>query len=180
MGIPIIMHCTNISSVANWYVIHTHRKQEERVSSNLSILGIETLVPRYVKRRYNNFTGAVTHAVKPFFPNYVFARFNVRELLHKVSLTRGVHSVVCYGTAPALVDDSIIATVRSRIGGDGYINIGGDIKPGDEVIVEDNLLKNFRGIFERETNDSYRVVILLQTVSYQARLVIERGTLQKA
>lgn len=174
-----IMHHANISCVNNWYVVHTHRMQEERVNSNLGTLGIETLSTRYLKRRYNKYTGEVTDVIKPFFPNYVFARFDVSKLFHKVRLTRGVHSIVCYGATPALVDDFIIATIRSRIGEDGYVKIGGSLNPGDEVIIENGLLKDFRGIFERETNDVDRVMILLQTVSYQAHLVIEREALKK-
>jgi transcription antitermination factor NusG len=176
------MQHANISDFNSWYVIHTHRMQEERVNNNLGTLGIETLIPRYIKRRYNNYTGEVTHIIKPFFPNYTFARFDVSKLFHKVRLTRGVHSIVCYGTSPALVDDCIIAIIRSRIGEDGYIKIGEDgenLRPGDEVIIEDRLLKGFRGIFERETNDVDRVMVLLQTVSYQAHLVIEREVLKK-
>jgi transcriptional antiterminator RfaH len=169
----------NIYCVDNWYVVHTHRMQEERASSNLDTLGIETLVPRYIKRRYNNYTGEITQVNKPFFPNYVFARFDVSKLFHKVRLTRGVHSIVCYGANPALVDDCIIAIIRSQIGEDGYVNIGENLKPGDEVIIEDGLLKDFRGVFERETSDADRVMILLQTVSYQAHLVIERDVLKK-
>jgi len=174
-----IMHHANMSSIISWYVIHTHRMQEDRVNNNLHTLGIETLTPRYVKRRYNNYTGEVINVVKPFFPNYVFARFDVRKLFHKVRLTRGVHSVVCYGTTPAIVDDCIITTIRSRIGEGGYIKIGESLKPGDEIRIEDGPLKDFRGIFERETNDIDRVMILLQTVSYQAHLVIERESLKK-
>jgi transcriptional antiterminator RfaH len=173
------MHHANTSCANNWYVVHTHRMQEERVNNNLDTLGIETLVPRYIKRRYNNYTGEITHVIKPFFPNYVFAQFDVSELFHKVRLTRGVHSIVCYGATPALVDDCIITTIRSRIGEDGYVKIGENLKPGDEVIIEDGLLKDFRGIFERETSDVDRVMILLQTVSYQAHLVIEREVLKK-
>jgi transcriptional antiterminator RfaH len=167
------------SDITNWYVIHTHQKQEGRVYNNLSTLGIETFVPRIKKDRCNNFTGEVTHIVKPFFPNYVFARFDVHKLLYKVRLTRGVHSVVCYGTAPASVDSRIIATIKSRIGEDGFVKIGESLKQGDEVIIEDGPLKDFTGIFERETSDAGRVMILLQAVSYQAHLVIERETLKK-
>jgi transcriptional antiterminator RfaH len=169
----------SMSRIASWYVLHTHRMQEERVNNNLSTLDVETFAPLYVKRRYNNYTGEVTHVIKPFFPNYVFARFDTRTLLHKVRLTRGVHSIVCYGTTPALVDDCIIDTIRSRIGEDGYVKIGESLKPGDEVIIEDGPLKDFRGIFEREASDADRVMILLQAVSYQAHLVIERKALKK-
>jgi transcriptional antiterminator RfaH len=173
------MYHSNISSLTSWFVIHTHLRQEDRVGNNLGTLGIETLVPRTKKRRHNNYTGEITQLVRPFFPNYVFARFDIQDLLYKVRHTRGVHSVVCYGTTPAKVDDWIINTIQSRIGEDGYITIGENLKPGDEVVIESGPLKDFSGIFERETSDTERVVLLLQTVSYQARLVIEREMLKK-
>jgi len=173
------MYHLNISGITSWYVIHTHRRQEDRVGNNLGALGIEALIPRVKKRLYNNYTGEVTHLVKPFFPNYVFARFDVHNLLYKVRFTRGVHSVVCYGTTPAQVDDWIITTIRSRAGEDGCVKIGENLKPGDEVIIENGPLKDFKGIFERETSEVDRVMILLQTVSYQAHLVIEREMLKK-
>jgi transcriptional antiterminator RfaH len=173
------MFYTDTTNAANWYVIHTHPRQEDRVDNNLRSAGIETLAPCIKKYSYNNYTGEVTHKIKPFFPNYIFARFEATRLLHKIRLTRGVHSVVCYGSTPANVDNSIIATIQSRIGEDGYIEIKEALKPGDEVIIEDGPLKDFRGIFERETGDVDRVMILLQTVSYQAHLVIEKEMLRK-
>jgi len=90
-----------------------------------------------------------------------------------------VHSVVSYGATPALVDNRIISTIQSRVGEDGYIEIGQSLTPGDKVIIEDGPLKDFIGVFERETGDVDRVMILLQTVSYQAHLVIEREILKK-
>ena len=173
------MYYSDSSKAANWYVIHTHRKQESRVGSNLSTLGIETLVPLVKKIKCNSYTGEVSHVVKPFFPGYLFALFDITKLFHKVRLTRGVHSVVCYGTVPAQVDSWIIATLQSHIGEDGYVNTDENLKPGDEIIIEDGPLKDFRGIFERETRDSSRVMILLQAVSYQAHFVIEREMLKK-
>src|SRR5262245_10944769 len=141
----------DILDAASWYVVHTHPRQEDRVDNNLRNAGIETLAPRIKKYKYNSYTGEMTHKIKPFFPNYIFARFEATRLLHNIRLTRGVHSVVCYGTTPAMVDDSIITTIQSRIEEDGYIEIGETLKPGDEVIIEDGPLKDFRGIFERDT-----------------------------
>lgn len=173
------MHHSNTSDTIHWYVIHTHQRQESRADDNLRTLGIQTLVPLIKKRRYNNYTGEITYTVKPFFPNYIFARFDVQSLFCKVRLTRGVHSVVSYGATPALVDNRIISTIQSRVGEDGYIEIGQSLTPGDKVIIEDGPLKDFIGVFERETGDVDRVMILLQTVSYQAHLVIEREILKK-
>lgn len=173
------MYHSNASDAIHWYVIHTHQRQESRAGDNLRTLGIETLAPVIKKRRCNNYTGEITYTIKPFFPNYIFARFDVQALLCKVRLTRGVHNVVSYGATPALVDNRIISTIQSRIGDDGYIEIGQNLKPGDKVIIEEGPLKDFIGVFERETGDANRVMILLQTVSYQAHLVIEREVVKK-
>ena len=164
---------------ARWYVVHTHSKQEDRVDSNLNTLKIETFSPCIKKRQYNNYTGEGIYKVRPLFPGYIFARFDLTKLHHKVRLTRGVHSLVCYGTTPAQVDSRIIDSIRSQLGEDGYVKIGESLKPGDEVIIEDGPLKSFRGIFERETSDLERVMILLKTVTYQAHLVIARDVLKK-
>jgi transcriptional antiterminator RfaH len=174
-----IMRHISTYDTANWYVIHTHPRQETRVDNNLSSAGIETLAPRIKKRKCNNYTGEVTYKIKSFFPNYIFARFDAAKILHKIRHTRGVHSVICCGTTPAVVDNLIIATIQSRMGQDGCIEVKEAIRLGDEVIVEDGPFKHFRGIFERETSDIDRVVVLLQTVSYQAHLVIEKEMLRK-
>jgi len=180
MGYSMNTLHANMSNTANWYVIHTHPRQEDRVDNNLSNAGIETLAPRIKKYKYNSYTGEVIHKVKPFFPNYIFARFEAAKLLHKIRLTRGVHSVVCYGTTPAIVDNSIITAIQLFIKQKTENEIKEAIKPGDEVIIEDGPLKDFRGIFERETGDIDRVMILLQAVSYQAHLVVGKEMLRKA
>jgi len=63
---------------------------------------------------------------------------------------------------------------------DGFVRIEEEIKPGDRVIVKDGPLKNFAGIFEREMKDADRIRILLETVSYQAHVEIEREIVRKA
>ena len=40
-------------------------------------------------------------------------------------------------------------------------------------------LKNFVGIFERDVKDSDRVMILLNTLKYQAHLLLERELVKK-
>ena len=131
------------------------------------------------QRRYNEFTGSPVQVVKPLFPRYIFACFDLDVLFHKVRYTRGVHSVVSFGDNPTRVDDDIIRLVQSQTGEDGFIRVGGQLKSGDEVVIKDGRLKGFRGVFERGMNDDERVVILLNAVSYQARLEIDRELVRK-
>lgn len=159
----------------SWYVVHTHPKQEDRTSSNLRSWGIETLTPRLQYEKYNEFSGKVSHLVKPMFPSYIFSRFNYDQVFHKVRYTRGVHSLVSFNNKPALVDDEIVELLRSRVGEDGVVKTIDQLEPGDEVIIKHGRFQNFCGVFEGGISDSDRVRILLNTVSFQAHVVVDRA-----
>jgi transcriptional antiterminator RfaH len=162
-----------------WYLVQTQPKQEARAESNLNSFGIETLAPRFNERRCNYYTGAVTYCAKPLFPSYVFAKFIANDFYHKVRYTRGVRQLVNFGDSPTIIDEEIIALIQSRVGEDGFAKMDEDLKPGDRVMIKDGPLKTFAGIFEREMKGSDRVRILIQTVSYQAHLEIDRELVKR-
>lgn len=173
------MFSKNLSNTTHWYAIHTHSRQEERANSNLRSLPIETFVPRIKERRFNQFSGKVDYVIKPFFPGYIFARFVASEMLHKVRFTRGVHSIAGFYGSPTPIDDETIEIIRQRMGPDYLIRIGPDLKVGDQVRITDGPLKDFVGIFGRNMRGSERVMVLLETVRYQAHIVIEQEKLEK-
>ncbi|MDT7540863.1 MAG: transcriptional antiterminator RfaH [Acidobacteriota bacterium] len=173
------MNIAHIEEDSSWYAIHTNPKQEERAHSNLAAWGVRTFNPRLRDARRNQFTGAVSYFSKPMFPRYIFAKFNVVNLLHKICHTRGVHSVVCFGGAPVSIEDEIITLLQARVGEDGYLKLGEELKCGDKVVITDGPLKDFAGVFERDMEDSERVMVLLTTISYQGRLCVERGLVRK-
>lgn len=162
-----------------WYVIRTGPKQEGRAIDNLSAWGVETFLPKIRCRRLNNFTGRVTFVSGPIFPHYAFARFDVTKLLHQVSYTRGVSSVLSFGGVPARVDDSIIGLIKSQIGDDGFVRIGDELTIGDRVRITDGPLRDFVGVFDHRTNNARRVAILLTAVGSQARVVLESTSIEK-
>jgi len=163
----------------SWYVVHTHPRQEDRTNSNLQTLGLEMLNPKLRVNKYNQFTGELVRVAKPLFPGYIFAHFCFSEFYHRIRFTRGVHSVVCFGSQPTAVDEEIIELVRSRIGGDGFVDTPETLKSGDEVRINEGRFQNLCGVFEREMPDADRVRILLNTVSFQAHVVLDRTCLSK-
>jgi transcriptional antiterminator RfaH len=175
---PITNEAT-IEDATHWYVIHTHPKQEDRASNNLAVLGVPTFNPKIQERRYSQFGSAPAYVVKSLFPRYVFAKFKINDLYHKVRFTRGVYSVISFGGSPTPVNKEIIMLIQSNIK-DNFVRTGEEIRPGDKVIIKDGPLKNFAGIFEREMKDTDRVRLLLETVSYQAHIEIERDLVKKA
>ena len=170
----------NVGGYAQWYVLQTKPRQEDRADSNLTAWNIETLTPKLRERRSNPYTGIPMYVIKPLFPRYIFAKFNLSDSFHKVRFTRGVNDIVTFGDGPVPVDDEMIALIRCRMDKDGFVRIGETLNPGDRVVVKDSPLGNFAGVFERDIHESDRVMILLQTVSYQVHVCVGREFVRKA
>jgi transcriptional antiterminator RfaH len=162
-----------------WYAIRTHPKQEERADSNLRAWNVETFSPKVRKRRNNPYVQMPVYESKPLFPRYIFARFDAGCLLRKVLFTRGVQTVVNFGGVPAFVKDEIITLIQSQVAEDGFIGIGESLKVGDQVMIEDGPLRNLVGIFEREVKGTDRVLILLEAISFQGSVLIERERISR-
>jgi transcriptional antiterminator RfaH len=162
-----------------WYAIRTKPKQEARVESNLRAWRLETCAPWLRESRSHQANGSLSYSIKPLFPQYLFARFELQSMYQKVRFTRGVHSVVSFGDSPAIVEDRIISLIQSRAGKDGLIHIHDDLQADDSVLITDGHFKSICGIFERRMSDSDRVMILLQTLHYQAHVIVERSAVRK-
>lgn len=168
--------------ILNWYVVHTHPQQEERASHNLKYWGIETLTPKVQANRVNEFTNKPIRMAKPMFPSYIFGRFRYNAEYHRVRFTRGVQSVVTFTGTPTPVEDEIVDLIRSRIGMDGLVKTLDELdelRAGDVVVIKDGRFKDLCGVFDREMQDSDRVRILLNTVNFQAHVVVDRAAVQK-
>jgi transcriptional antiterminator RfaH len=163
----------------HWYALHTHPKQELRADENLRSWNVETFTPKLRTRRSNPNGRTPIHFTKPLFPRYIFARFRAAEYLHKVRFTRGVASVVSIGNIPTPIDDQVIEIIRSQSDADSIVKLNDEFKVGSEVVICEGPLKGLTGIFEKNMKDSDRVMILLNTVSYQSHIVVERQALRE-
>jgi transcriptional antiterminator RfaH len=158
-----------------WYAIHTHPRQESRAEENLRAWRVETFFPRARGCRFNELADEPSFFIKPLFPGYLFARFALSRLLHKVRFTRGIHSVVCVGNDPAPIDDRVIEILAAQVDEAGFVKVGADLEPGAKVLIQAGPFKRLTGIFEREASAADRVKILLDCVTFQARVEVERS-----
>lgn len=161
-----------------WYAVYTKPKEEERAESNLRAWGLKTLMPKFKEVEYSRGSRKPRTAVKNLFPRYLFAHFNCEASLHKVNYTRGVAGVVSIGLKPCPIDDCIIETIQSQMGEGGLVKMQA-LYPGDRVKLENGPFKGLEGTVHRATPDQDYVVVLLSSVSYQGRLMIERAFLKK-
>ena len=155
----------------NWYVINTKPKKEFQVERLFTEGGIEIYNPKYMHEE----------RIKPFFPGYEFISFDFPDQYRLVKYTRGVKRVVGAREIPVPIPNEVIHEIKSREV-NGLIEIdkyGEKPEVGDEIEVVEGPLKGLRGVFKKELTAKERVLILLNYVTYQAQLIIEKEKLKK-
>lgn len=155
----------------NWYVINTKPKKEFQVERLFTEGGIEIYNPKYLHEE----------RIKPFFPGYEFISFDFPDQYRLVKYTRGVKRVVGVREIPVSIPNEVIHEIKSREV-NGLIEIdkyGEKPEVGDEIEVVEGPLKGLRGVFKKELTAKERVLILLNYVTYQAQLIIEKEKLKK-
>lgn len=173
------MQTDSVSEQLCWYAVYTKAGEEDRAENNLKAWQIETLTPKVKVRRIDKDTNKPTFVVKPLFTRYLFARFKASESFHKVSFTRGVQSVVSFGGQPCPVDDEIIELIKLQRDENDLIRVGEGLRAGDKVLINEGPLKNLAGVFEGTVKERDRISILLTTINYQSRVVIDRAAVRK-
>lgn len=153
-----------------WYAVNTRPHQENLAERNLMRFGVETFAPRIrsekVIRRMRR------TVVTPLFPGYFFAKLSLDTHYRAVSYAHGVRRLVAFGQAPAIVDEEIIDSMKSRVS-NGYVQMRSSVlKSGQAVRIQAGPLQGLEAIFEQEMNDHQRSLLLLQALSYQARVVV--------
>ncbi len=164
-------------SKTNWYAIHTHASREAVAAMNIERLGLEVFLPQIKQEK--RVWGIAQMVIKPLFSGYLFARFAPAAYLHIIQYARGVRRVVGNGSSPTPVDDEIISAVRAGLNKDGYLHLEPQrLRRGDRVTVHEGPLQGLKGILEQDVGDCERVVVLLEAIEYQARLLIEKRYLK--
>ena len=155
----------------NWYAVHTKTHQEALAELALERLGVETFCPRIQQTQRMGRRGL--SATGPLFPGYLFARFHLDTQYRAVNFARGVRKIVAFGPAPAMVDDEMIESIRSRLRNGAIPAQQPLFTPGQTVRVQGGPLRGLEAVFERETSDRQRIVLLFQMLSSQAHLVVD-------
>ena len=149
-----------------WHVVHTKPRQEAIAEVFLSQSGIETFYPKIAPG-------------KPLFTGYIFTKFDEETQQRLVKYSKGVSSIVSFGDKPALVDESLIEAMKARIK-DGFVHLDPpSFKKGEKVEIKEGPLEGVSGIFDSRVKDSDRVVILLNAIASQSRMVIQAASLRK-
>lgn len=133
-----------------WFVIWAESRAEKKVEKRIAALGLSPWLPT-VKERHR-WSDRWREVVCPLFPGYLFARATNADW-HQVLGTPGVLTVIRERGKPALLADSFVTALRDAIGREGVapeaVTESVDYSPGDEVIVQEGVLRGVRGIVRK-------------------------------
>ena len=106
------MNGMNENDLKLWYIVQTKAADERRVQTHLLNQEIETFLPLLDTFQCRN--GKMVHRIKPFFPNYLFARVDLKRHYHKVKWTRGVSRILGTGNGPIPISEKVIESIKER------------------------------------------------------------------
>jgi transcriptional antiterminator RfaH len=155
----------------HWYAVNTRPRQETIAQWNLERVGVEAFCPQLKQNKVIRRKKQVV--VGPLFPGYLFVRFNVDTHYRAVNYAQGVRGIVAFASVPAMVEEEMIKSIKSRLE-DGCVTIQPpSFLSGETVRIQDGPFDGLEAIFEREMTTQQRVVVLLKALSYQARVVVD-------
>ena len=161
-----------------WYVVQTKPQNEYRVEAHLLNQGIETFLPLCAS--YHSCKGTVVKKIIPFFPSYLFARFDLEHDYHRVKWTRGVKKVLGFGNGPLPISEKIVLGIKERLGEDNLIKWAEDWQEGDLVEVISGPFQGLQGIFQQKMSAKGRVKILLSLLGVDVSVQISQWQLKRA
>ena len=152
----------------SWYLAYTEPRRELVAQDNLERQGYDTYLPIYGK-------------ATPLFPRYLFVRpGRSTQSIAPVRSTRGVQTIVRFGSHYAFVTPQLISLIRERVAM-REAPAGIEAKPiraGQRVRVHDNVpgLAGLEGLVDSNANQ--RVVVLMEILGRQTRMSLAADHLE--
>ena len=149
-----------------WYCLRAQPKHEHIAAAHLRQHGgIEVFLPRIrFKRSSRKGPVWVTEAL---FPNYLFARFNLKNSLRAVVHSRGVAGVVHFGDNWPVIPDALIDELREMFGREELHEIPALPEVGDEIKISGGVFHGFSAVVSQIVPARDRVKVLLTFLGRQ-------------
>jgi transcription antitermination factor NusG len=155
-----------------WHVIQSKPKKEKSVQEQLEKACFEVFLPMMQGPR----------SPKPLFPSYLFIRTDFQNVsIHRlIRFTRGVNRILGDGKAPLPVSDFLVETLKGMTLNGSLLEQDLIFKEGDFVTVKRGILKDLKGIIEKNLSDEGRVKVLFKWLHGCMRAILKYKDLEKA
>ena len=165
------------SPILHWYVIQTKPKKEEVAVSHLERESIEVFFPKI--EAISIVYGKSRKVIKALFPNYIFVHFDPFVSYRLVRWASGVSRVLGFDDGPVPVDDQVIEIIKRRVDKNCVARKALHFKAKDRIRIRSGHLKDLMGIFDRWASEEGRVKVLLDLLSYNARVELHYSQVEK-
>jgi transcriptional antiterminator RfaH len=160
-----------------WYVVQTKPGDERRVETHLLNQEIETFLPLLETHQY--YSGKMVQRIKSLFPNYLFARLDLKLHYYKVKWTRGVSKILGTGNGPIPISGKVVQTIREKVEKGNLIKLEEELKEGDFVQITSGPFKELMGVFQKKMSDKGRVRVLLSLIGVDIPVQILKWQIKK-
>jgi transcriptional antiterminator RfaH len=167
-------------SQPNWFAVYTRPRQERIALENLERQAFRCFLPMAVNP-YQRRSARKTR-IEPLFPRYLFLNaVPDRQSLGPVRSTRGVATLVRFGSKLARLPETVIDLIHQRCDPEsGLVRLDPvPAQPGDRVRVFDGPLAGLEGIF-RERKGEKRALLLMSMLGTESVVEVDALLLQKA
>lgn len=162
-----------------WFCVCTRPKHEHIAAARLREAGLEVFLPR-LRFKKGSVRGPVW-VTEALFPNYLFARFDLRASLRLVRSAAGVSQVVHFGEITPAVPDAVVEELRARLGAEELHVIPEHFAPNDRVHISGGVLHGLGAVITQVMPAKERVKVLLEflgqptVVEVDTRAVVRAG-----
>ena len=165
----------------SWFAVYTKPRQERIALENLERQGFRCFLPMAINPYQRR--SASKLRIEPLFPRYLFLNANAdQQSLGPVRSTRGVATLVRFGTKLARLPEVVIRAVNSRCDPEtGLVRLDPvPVVPGDKVKVFDGPLAGLEGIFKERKGEESVALLLATLLGTESAIEVDALMLQKA
>lgn len=158
-----------------WFCVRSRLKHEHIAARHLSRLpDVAVFCPRVRFQRATR-RGKVWFT-EAMFPNYLFARFDLRQL-RLIQAEPGVAGVVHFGNHFATVPEEVVTELREWLDESDLKVFPDAVAPGDEVIIADGTFMGITAVVQRLLPAKDRVRVLLEFLGRPVETEIANASL---
>lgn len=158
-----------MSTAVQWFALRT-TGHEKTIAQLLRMKGFEEFLPVYRARK--KWSDRTKEVHLPFFPGYVFCRFDVNNRL-PILTTPGVAFIVGTGKIPVPISDDEIDALKRVVHSGVAASPFPFLAVGDRVRIIDGPLQNLEGLLVSVRN-SWRVVVSVNLLQRSLAAEIDR------
>ena len=167
------------NSNPTWFAIYTKPRQEQIALENLQRQAFHCYLPMAINP-YQRRTAKPK--IEPLFPRYLFLKAQPdQQSLAPVGSTRGVATLVRFGTKLVQIPETVIRTIENRQDPEtALVQLDPvPVNPGDKVKVFDGPLAGLQGIFQERVGEA-RALLLMNLLGGEQTIEVNALHLKKA